>query len=363
LKLVLVGHGLVTILRVAVITPDVRFEGFTSDDWLLLGEIFRPRVTPASAGPGEAAGNVDGSRPSRSGGVVAVSTGQRLRKLVSTTRGRLDLYSGPWPEALEDLARRHGAAWVLHLHTGALEELMERFGQRLRPEHDYLAQVLLLLRILRELDLEGALCTWPRRIAAWPIPSEALVTRAFDAFCPDGRAVLLGVFADGHLATSLAARRRGAGFDWILGPDELRTEMGLVSGDWTRDYRHLARAAELRVGPLALGCFGELGTLQQLVRHTAGPGSWATAVAARDIIISPVAPAVAVPLGIDLGRAAVAAARGLVNRLAASSWLAADGTLLPALERFSQRYGIDRDIESLLGFNPLGVLRQLLSRD
>jgi hypothetical protein len=86
-------------------------------------------------------------------------------------------------------------------------------------------------------------------------------------------------------------------------------------------------------------------------------------VAARDVIISPVAPAVAVPLGIDLGRAAVAAARGIVNRLAASSRLAADGALFPALERLSQRYGIDRDIESLLGFNPLGLLRQLLSRE
>ncbi len=346
-----------------MITPDVRFDGFTGDDWSLLGEIFRPRLVPGSIGPDGTAGAADGSGPLRSGGVVAVSTGQRLRKLVSTTRGRLDPRSGPWPEALDDLARRHGAAWVLHLHTGALEELMERFGQRLRPEQDYLAQVLLLLRILRELDLEGALATWPRRISAWPVPSETVVAGAFDAFCPDGRAVLLGVFDHGHLATSLAARRRGAGFDWILGPDELRAEMGLVSGDWTRDYRHLARAAELRVGPLALGCFGELSTFQALSRHTSQPGSWATAVAARDVIISPVAPAVAVPLGIDLGRAAVAAARGLVSRLAASSWLAADGTLLPALERFSQRYGIDRDIESWLGFNPLGLLRQLLSRE
>lgn len=346
-----------------MITPDVRFEGFTSDDWLLLGEIFRPRSSPAAVDLGETAQAAGGSDSTRSGGVVAVSTGQRLRKLISTTRGRLDPRSGPWPEALEDLARRHGAEWVLHLHTGALEELMERFGQRLRPDQDYLAQVLLLLRILRELDLEGALGTWPRRIAAWPVPSEALVARAFDAFCPDGRAVLLGVFDDGHLATSLAARRRGAGFDWILGPDELRAEMGLVSGDWTRDYRHLVRAAELRVGPLALGCFGELDTLQQLAHHNSQPGSWATAVAARDVIISPVAPAVAVPLGIDLGRAAVAAARGIVNRLAASSRLAADGALFPALERLSQRYGIDRDIESLLGFNPLGLLRQLLSRE
>ena len=253
----------------------------------------------------------------------------------------------PWPVPLEELAARHDARWAAQLHTGALEELMERFGERLRPEQDYLGQLLLLLGILRELELEGALQAWPRTVSAWPVPSERLVVRALDAFCPDGRGVLLGVFDRGEVATCLAARRSGGGFDLIVGPDELRQQMGLLSGDWTRDYRHLARVAELRVGPLALGCFGELATFQRLAAPSTAPGGWAAAVASRDLILAPVAPALAIPLGLDIGRAAVAAARDYAQRASASLWLAPEGPLASAFDRLGQIQVLDQDIKLL----------------
>lgn len=342
-----------------MLTPDVRLEGFTTADWLRLIEVLRPpRTRPREQPPRRGA-----EAPPRAprGGIVAITTGNRLRKLLSTERGRLDPGGENWPAALEDLAARHGASWSLILHTGALDELMDRFGERLRPEQTLIDQAVVLLGALRELEAEGAIHAWPWSLSSWPIPHERLLLRAFDAFCPDGKVVLLGVFERGELATCIAARRRGKGFDWILGPDELRRDMGLVSGDWTRDYRHLARAVELRLGPLALGCFGEHATFRDLVERPS-PGAWAAAVASRDVILSPVVPAIAIPLGVDVGRAALSTVRDLADRIGASGWLGSHSLIGPALERVRELTVFDRDLESLLGFDPIQLLRKLFVR-
>ncbi len=348
-----------------MLTRDVRLEGFTTADWVRLIELVRPpprrpREREPSADGDETAAPAGVGR--RRGGVIAITTGNRLRKLLGTDTGRLDVHAQSWPVPLEELAGQHSARWALSLHTGALDELMDRFGERLRREHDLLAQGLLLVSILRELEAEGALATWPAKLSAWPVPHERVLMRAFESFCPDGRSLLFGAFEHGEVATSIVARRHGTGFDLILGPDELRHEMGLISGDWTRDYRHLARAAEQRAGALALGCFGEVATFRRLAERPM-PGAWAAAVAARDIILHPVVPAIAIPLGVDVGRAALATVRGLADRVGASGWLGEHGLLTPALERVKDIGLFDRDIESLLGFDPVVLLRKLLARD
>lgn len=348
-----------------MLTPDVRLEGFTTADWVRLIDLVRPprgrpREREASA---EAEQVAAAERPGRRrGGVIAITTGNRLRKLLGTESGRLDVHSQSWPVPLEQLAEQYAAHWALALHTGALDELMDRFGERLRREHDLMGQALLLVSILRELEAEGAIALWPWKLSAWPVPHERVLLRAFESFCPDGRSLLLGAFEHGEVATCIVARRHGTGFDLILGPDELRREMGLISGDWTRDYRHLARAAEQRAGSLGLGCFGEVGTFRRLAERPA-PGAWAAAVAARDIILSPVVPAIAIPLGVDVGRAAIATVRDLADRFGASGWLGEHGLLSPALERVKDIGLFDRDIESLLGFDPVLLLRKLLARD
>jgi hypothetical protein len=337
-------------------TRDVCFEGFTTADWARLGDVLRPRAPARVRFEQEpAAGGVEG-------GVIAVTTGQRLRKLLSTRSGRLPLSGEPWPESLERLAGRHGARWALELHTGALEELMDRFGERLRPEHDSLEQILCIVTILRELEAEGLLAAWPWRLSQWPVPTQRILFRALDALCPTGKVILLGVFDRGEVATCLAARRRDTGFDYLLGPEELRRQMGLLSGDWTRDYRHLARAVEHRLGPLAVGCFGEYETFQRLANDPR-PGVWAEAVAARDVILSPVVSALAIPLGIDVGRAALATVRSLTERIGARSWLGPDSPLLPALDRVERLPIFERDLRRVLGFDPIVVLRKLLARD
>lgn len=343
-----------------VLTRDVRLEGFTTDDWVRLAEVFRsPRTGAERDREPDAARAARAGRPK--GGVIAVTSGGRLRKLLATELGRLELDKQPWPETLAELAERYEARWAAELGAGALEELMDRFGERMTREQDALEQIVLFANVLRELEAEGKIRVWPWKLSAWPVPNQRVLLRAFDALCPDGKSLLLGVFRGGELYTAILARRRGSGFDLLLGPERLRSEMGLVSGDWRRDYRHLTRAAEQISGPLAVGCFGELETLRALTDKP-GPGAWAAAVASRDVVLSPAVPAVAIPLGIDVGRAAFVAVRDLAERMGAGTWLGAESPLAPTWHRLRDLVGAERDIQELLGFDPIQLLKRLFSR-
>jgi hypothetical protein len=328
-----------------VITQDVSFEGFTATDWQRLAEVFRA--------PGHGNSSRTEAQGAR-GGVVAITTGNRLRKLVHTQRGRLDIASAGWPMKLPELAGRYESAWAVELSAGALEELVERFSERLRPTQQYLEQALELARALRELEAEGLIAMWPKRFADIPVPGSRVIGTALDMLCGEGRTVALGVFRHGELYTGLVARRRGLGFDRIVGPDELRGQMGLLSGDFRRDYRHFAAAAERNVGPLSLGAFGELLTFQSLAKDPA-PGAFALAVASRELLISPISPALAVPLGLDVGRVAFAGLRGLAERFGAG------GALSPMLGR-AEAF-VSRDLSGLLGFDPWAALVGLFERD
>jgi hypothetical protein len=327
-----------------VITRDVSFEGFTATDWQRLADVFR---APSSTGARVAEG------PAR-GGVVAITTGNRLRKLVHTKRGRLDVQSAEWPQKLAALAGRYDSSWAIEISAGSLEDLVERFSERLRPRQDYFEQALELGRALRELEAEGLVAMWPRRFSDIPLPGSRVVGTALDMLCGDGKAIALGVFRHGDLYTGLVARRRGLGFDHIVGPDELRADMGLLSGDFRRDFRHFVSAAERHVAPLSLGVFGELATFQALGRDTT-PGSFALAVAARDLIVSPTSPALALPIGLDMGRAAFAGLRGLADRFGAG------GALAPIFGRAEEF--VSKDLTGLLGFDPWAALVGLFERD
>lgn len=339
----------------------MRFEGWTTEDWLRFVQLWKPRATPER----------EPTRPR--GGVVVVHEEGRILKLVHTARGRLDpstaeapggdaevralaLRAGQ-PSALGALARAHHASWALGLRLGALDEVMERFGARARRGDDITAQALQLVAIVRDMMNEGAIASWPQRLRGLPVPSAAMVRRTLDALCADGRAIALGLFDESGLWTSFVARRCGAGFDVIAGPDELRPALGLLSGDWRRDYRHLARAVEDRYAPLGLGCFAELRTFRAL-QTDARPGAWSRAVAVRDVILSPIPTAVGVGLGVDGVRYAVQGLRALTGRIVPFSLL---GPWVDAArERVSKATG--KDVGAMLGFDPLAVLRALLER-
>jgi hypothetical protein len=339
-----------------VLSTDVRFEGFTQSDWSRFLSLFRPRM----------ASGVERDPDRAQGGIIAVVGEGRLRKLVHTQAGRLRLedVASSWPLTVEELARRHNASWGMTIETGALENVMERFGARLRRGDGLTAQVVLLVSLVRDEMAAGRIHVWPLRLAGLPVPTVGMIETTLDAVCPRNHAIALGLFDAGDLWTAVALRRGASGaFDWILGPDELRRDMGLLAGDWRRDYRHLARALDDKVGPLALGVYAEASTFRDL-EVDPNPGAWARAVAIRDVILSPVPLALTVPLGIDAGRAAFSAIRGLTERAQGL------GVVSPVVSLFRETLGqvaavvgLERDTEGGFGFDPLEILRRLLSRD
>jgi hypothetical protein len=206
---------------------------------------------------------------------------------------------------------------------------------------------------MRELEQEGEVQLWPSSFAEWPIPTERAFASALDLLCADGKVLLIGAFDAGELYTALCLRRRGSAFDMVMGPDRLRSDMGLLSGDFSRDYRYLGAAVEARLGPLAAGCYAELSTFQRLAGQTE-PGAWASAFASRDVVLTPVSPGLAVPLGVDAGRAALALAKSVVSRFGVLQGLRAPSLFGPRLE---QAYAfVENDVRRYLGFDPWRVL-------
>jgi hypothetical protein len=344
-----------------VLTADVRFEGWTTQDWIRFVRLWQPRATP----------DREPTRPR--GGVIVVHENGQVLKLLHTKQGRLDPASAsPAPgesdaralalrtgqaSALDQLAKIHHASWALGMRLGALDEVMERFGARARRGDDLTAQALQLVTIVREMIDEGAIASWPQRLRGLPVPTPHVVRRTLDALCPDRRALVLGLFDAEGLWVSFVARRREGAFDVIAGPDDLRPVLGLLSGDWRRDYRHLARAVEDRYAPLAFGCFAEV-TRFRALQTDRQPGAWARAVAVRDVVLTPMPLAVGVGLGVDGARYALKGLRVLTEHIAP---LAAIGPLVDAARaRVAKVTG--KDVGALLGFDPLAALRALLER-
>ncbi|MSP24395.1 MAG: hypothetical protein EXR75_04380, partial [Myxococcales bacterium] len=272
-----------------MIAPDVRFEGFTGRDWQRVVQLFTPERTARRPRDPERA----------EGGVIAVHAEGRPRKLVHSSAGRLRLddVARDWPLSAAELGRRHEASWALKLESGALESIFEQLGARLRQDDDFLAQTLILLALVRDEITRGTIESWPRRLQGIPLPTAAMVEHSLDVVCPAGRTMLLGLFDGDEVWTSVALRRGPRGIDLVLGPDALRGELGLLSGDFRRDHRHLARAVTDRASPLSFGCYAEWQTFRAL-EVDPSPGAWALAVAVRDLVLHPVPAALAIPLGL-----------------------------------------------------------------
>ena len=185
-----------------------------------------------------------------------------------------------------------------------------------------------------------------------------MVRRALDAVCPDGHAMVLGLFRHGELWTAGVARRRGQGFDVLAGPEELAPRMGVLSGDWRRDYRHLARAVEEEYAPVAMGCFAEVDRFREL-QVDARPGAWGRASVVRDLILSPIPIGVRLALGADGARFAFEGFRTLVGK--SDSLRRLEPYMARARKRIGEAVG-DKDVSQTLGFDPLAVLRALLRR-
>jgi hypothetical protein len=319
-------------------SADVQVHDFTAQDWLRLPLLFRqaqPSAVPAA------------------GGIFAVRDGNRIVKVTSTLRGRLPPPAAGYASA-QQLGEQHGVSFVVVLSTVALEQLGDRFARRMSRGQSFHAQIEAFVAGMRELEQEDELELWPTPFREWPIPTERAFASALDLLCGDGKVLVLGAFEGGELFTALCLRRRGAGFDAIMGPDRLRRDMGLLSGDFTRDYRYLAAAVEARLGPVAAGCYAELATFRRLAGQPE-PGAWASAVAARDVVLTPVTPGLAVPLGVDAGRAALTLAKGVAARFGLFQGLGGGGGQLGATLGRAYAF-VQSDVRQYLGFDPWRVL-------
>jgi hypothetical protein len=185
-----------------------------------------------------------------------------------------------------------------------------------------------------------------------------MVRRAIDSLCPDGHTMVLGLFRAGDLWTAAVARRRGQGFDVLAGPEDARIRMGLLSGDWRRDYRHLARAVEEQYAPVAMGCFAEVDRFREL-QVDARPGAWGRAAVVRDVVLSPMPVGIRLALGADGARFAFDSFRTVIGN--SEAFHRFEPYLARARKRIGNAAG-DRDVSGTLGFDPLAALRALLRR-
>lgn len=328
--------------------PDIRFEGFSAADWQRFLTLFQPA----------SADLVKDAKPRPRGTIVAIHDHGRLRKLLHTQVGRLRLDDAKrdWPLSAAELASRHDTSSALCIQSGALEHIMETLGALIQRHDDFTTQTLSLLTLLRQQIELGRIDLWPKPLADVPTPTHGMVEGSIDLVCPKGKTMLLGLFHGGTLWTSIALKRGSKGIELVLGPHDLRAEVGLLSGDMRRDHRHLARAVADRCGPLSLACFSEYTTFRSLEVDPT-PGAWALAVAVRDVVLHPVPAAMAIPLGIDAGRAAFSALRSVTSRIDPA------GIFNPAWTAIVDVASGARKAEDAFGFNPLEILRRLLSRD
>jgi hypothetical protein len=244
---------------------------------------------------------------------------------------------------------------VIVLREGVLEDLVARASQRMHREDDYVTQWLHVARAIREELDAGRVAVHPRPFVSVPLPTPQLVRRAMDSVLPDDRTFVLSVWRGPTLWTSAVLRRRGGEIDWVAGPDLLLAWTGPLGGDWRRDHRIVSQAVAAHVAPVHLGIYGELRSIRKLLRSRE-PGAWARAVAARDIIVSPTPPYVAVALGADAMRRVARKSTELLGGLDPLKQLG------PLLGLLRGRVAEVASVTQTLGFDPLKLLAQFLQR-
>ena len=343
-----------------MLSADVRVEGFDQRSWTHLISLFAPPVVtrmeraPLSSDAPELDAATD--RQGAEGTLLlVVSEDQRVLKAVHTVRGRVKDLAWSASAPLSELAERYGARRVIVLRQGVVEEVQERVAARLHRDDDYLAQWLVVARAVRESMDAGAIQVWPRPFASMPIPTARVVWRAVDSVLPDEHAMVLAVWSGSRIWTAVALRRRRGEIDLVAGPDRIARWAGPLGGDWRRDHRIVADAVARHVAPVHVGIYGELESVEALLRSREA-GAWARAVAVRDVIVHPTPPYVAVALGADAARAVASRSARRLGGVDALAMLAPVGTYLRG------RVQEITSVTSTLGFDPLKALAAWLER-
>lgn len=333
------GGGVTIPIRVLQARPEAglrksgrRVEGFEPIHWKHWGDALArsgPHGTP------------------QKGLLLVTEGGERLLRAVCSVRGPLDPKDVRFPCSLAQLASDHGCRWVMQVSR---KDLLTLRNVRWGRGQDYLDRLLALWRALQDLQAEGRLASWPHSLDAWPALVD-LAPRGLGSLCPDDHAAVAAIWRGSHVSTLLAFRRRRGRIDRIVGPGVLQPAMGLVSGDWTRDYRYLSQAVERVLGPLGLGFFAQESAVRELIQR-GDAADWARAVAARDVIVSPMSAGLAVSLGLDFGRSTLRKARDLM-----SAW--GVGTrVLTELRGLFEPEAPRPDLRDLVGIDAFSLLEQ-----
>jgi hypothetical protein len=266
-----------------------------------------------AAPPGAARGSAIVAGPP---GLAVLREGNRVRKAVHTVRGRLDpdqVRLGGSHD-LGSLARAHGAKWVAVADAEALVAAHERASAALRPGCD-LVDVGLEVGRAYVAELErGGVALWPDLLEGVTIPRRGNVEKALDVVLPPRTASVFYVFDGSRLHGELICARGDRQIEVFAGHDALG--VGAPPARWKDEHKRLLEAVERRFAKPSVGIFVSLDTARAAARGQITSSEVPRLARRKDLIIDPLPPWLAAPLGLVAVKGAVEVGRKAGERIA-----------------------------------------------
>lgn len=323
-----------------MIDREMRFGGFSAEQWIRLVSLWTRDDSPTAAGTASGTGTVVSIIDNDDNVCAAFHTARGVIDFDTQTNLKVDMTD---PRAI---CTAFDASRAFVLREGVMETLVDRAAMQVSMNDSYGGQWIGMLQAARALALEGKLRMWPGSIASWRIPSAYSVQRGLDALLPDETSLTLVLWRQQAIWTSVTLSKRAGVIEHIVGPESLAEWSGPLGGDYRRDYRPIARAISRRLAPLHVGVFADEGMFRRLLADPT-PGAWASAIAVRDVIVYPAPGYVAVAVGADAVRAVAQRSALAVARVDFA------GLFAPFAEATRRALGAAPDVRSRLGIDSL----------
>lgn len=259
-------------------------------------------------------------------------------------------------EVLRRLRREHRATWAVAAGAAALRRLDAALSRAFDPSGDLLDCLLPLAGEVRAARQAGELLFAPALLDDVPIPTAAQVRSAFDLVLPDDRTALFYAFGPQGLSFGLVAEKRRGRLVCMAGHDALGG-IAVRGAQWRAAVPRILQETALRFAPPAVGVFGDEAAMRRIVFGTE-PAALPRALAAREVILDPLPPWLAVLLGLDTAAKAAGTARSLLRRFDPLG-LAERLDPVRLAGDLQKRLGVENPLTRALGFDPLAVLARL----